>query len=777
MLELPSGQPKLIDFNIASRADEASGRAGTPRYWAPDRGKPVWRPDADLFSLGVVLYELVVQRHPFADDRPENGAPYDVRDVCPDLPISNGFAAFLLKAVQPSAAARFGSAREMWQALKDLPTLHAPANAEPAPPIEGTDVLPRITLEPWEIGKPNYNPYVTRLLTLYSQARATNSGTRGLDQIARFTYVRTRLDERLAPAIADGKFRLIVVTGNAGDGKTAFLQRVEQYFGESLKIVVTHLPNGNGSRWTHDRLDFETNYDGSQDEGDTESDAVLARFFAPFAVDVHAGLAGQAGRLIAINEGRLLDFLDHGAEQTRYAGLREQIKRALGGNSTPSSLLVVNLNLRAVAAGGRDSLVERQLQQLLKDEIWAPCQGCALRQRCPIRHNALSMRDPASGRAVRERVRRLFEVVHLRRRAHVTMRDLRSALSWLLLRDHGCDDVALLLARLDSAASEAAQKEERDALVRLAYPAAFMAGDGAPRETTDDRLVRLLREADVGLVDDPRLDRRLDADPDVALPWLAFDQRSPYQRDVLRAWAADGPRSVDEGAPADVLSARRRAIAMWRRWAYFERRDSGWGAMLPYRSLDLLERILQAKNDEERAEAALVVRNRVIEAMSLSEGLRHPAIRERYLALRVSRIKEPTAKSYRLFARDDFEVTVGGGGRAAEYLESAPDAVELRPSAHADVASLRIPLDLLEMLELIRQGYRPSPADLQGLFVNLVIFRNELLNLPFQKVLLTPDDETLYELAGVSTPEGTIQLDLRRIDDSMLIGAAGENQP
>lgn len=769
MLELPSGEPKLIDFNISARADEATGRGGTPRYWAPDRGKPEWRPDADLFSLGVVLYELVAQRHPFPEDRPEGGEPYDIRDVCPDLAISKEFAGFLLKSVQPHAPDRFGSAREMAKALRAVPSLHAPSAPE-APAAKGANGVPGITLEPWEIGKPNYNPYVTRLLTLYSQAKRTNSGTRGLDEIARFTYVPTRLDTHLTPAIADGKFRLVVVTGNAGDGKTAFLQRVEQYFRNDLGIGVTALENGNGSRWTRDGLSFETNYDGSQDEGDVESDAVLARFLLPFAGDVKAGLAGKEVRLIAINEGRLIDFLDHGTEREQFAGLREQLKRALAAQGTPSTLLVVNLNLRAVAAGGRESLVEQQLQRLLRDEIWASCEGCAFRSRCPLRHNADSMRDAASGRAVRERVRRLFEVVHLRRRAHVTMRDLRSALSWLLVRDTSCDDVAALFARMDKEPAEA-----RDTLVHLAYPGAYMANDGLKRATVDDRLVRLLREADVGLVDEPRLDRRLDAAPQSAVPWMAFDDRSTYQRELLNAWADAAPRSVEDASPADVLAARRRVVAMWRRWAYFERRDSGWAEMLPYRSLELLERVLQARTDADRQKAGVVVRDRVVEAISLSEGLRHTSVRGRYLALRVSRIKDPTVRSYRLFPREEFEVRVGGGGRMAEFLESAPDAVELRSVAHRGVANLRIPLDLLEMLELIRRGYRPSPADLQGLFVNLVIFRNELLNLPFEKVLLTPDDETLYELAGTTTPQGGIQLELSRVDDSALAAIASES--
>ena len=777
MLELPSGEPKLIDFNISARASAATGRGGTPRYWAPDRGKPEWRPDADLFSLGVVLYELVAQRHPFPEDRPEGGEPYDIRDLCPELSISDEFAAFLLKSVQPRAIDRYSSAREMAKDLRAVPSLHAPAVPEAAAVAGGKDTYPGITLQPWEIGKPNYNPYVTRILTLYSQAKRTNSGTRGLDEIARFTYVRTRLDTHLTPAIADGKFRLVVVTGNAGDGKTAFLQRVEQYFKHELDVAVIPLENGNGSRWTRDALQFETNYDGSQDEGDVESDAVLARFLSPFAGNAHLGLAGKEVRLIAINEGRLLDFLDHGSERERFSDLREQLKRALAGQSTHPALLVVNLNLRAVAAGARDSLVEQQLRQLLRDEIWSPCQSCGFLSRCPLRHNADSMRDEASGRAVRERIRRLFEVVHLRRRAHVTMRDLRSSLSWLLLRDTSCDDVAALVTKMDSATTEQARAEKRHALVHLTYPAAFMANDVAPRSTVDDRLVRLLREADVGVVDEPRLDRRLDAAPDSAVPWMAFDGRSSYLRQLLHAWADAYPRSVEEAAPAEVLAARRRVVAMWRRWAYFERRDGGWAEMLPYRSLGLLERVLQAQTPDERQEAGAIIRDRVVEAISLSEGLRHSSVRGKYLALRVSRIKDPTVRSYRLFPSEDFEVFVGGGGRTAEFLESAPDSIELRPIGHRAVASLRIPLDLLEMLELIRRGYRPSPADLQGLFVNLVIFRNELLNLPFEKVLLTPDDEMLYELAGSTTPQGAIQLDLSRVDDDALASIALASKP
>lgn len=752
LLELPSHTAKLIDFNIASKLHEAKGKPGTPRYWAPDRGAGRdggWDASMDLFSLGVVLYELVTHRHPFPDDNPDAGQPYDPRDVRPDLHLGEGLAAFLLKTVQPEGSARFQTAREMREALARIPAMHAPAPV--AAPVETRD-FPGITLLDEEKGKADYNPYVTRLLTLYSQARRTNAGTRGLDEIARLTYVRTRLDEALAPRIADGKFRLVIVTGNAGDGKTAFLQQVEAYFQEQLKAEVEALPTGNGSRWTHGELAYETNYDGSQDEGDTENDEVLARFLEPFAGASLGGLDGGACRLIAINEGRLLDFLEHSSRKARFEGLRRFVMEALHGEgATPRGALLVNLNLRAIAAGGKESLVERQLERLLSPELWTPCEGCAHKARCPVKHNADSLRDEASGPAVRERIRRLFEVVHLRRRAHVTMRDLRSALSWILLRDQGCEDVAALL--------EGDSADVGEALVSRYYPEALAADAGHNEDRVDDRLVRLLREADVGLVNTPDLDRRLDHDPRAAVPWMTFERRSSFAREVVEKISGEAPASTDDTDLGPLLEARRARIARWRRWAYYERRDEGWQRMIPYRSLALLEKVMIARSEEQRLKACALLRDKVLDAISLSEGLRSHEVRAKYLALRVSRVRSPSVRSFRLFPREDFDVRVPSAGGVEEFLEYAPDAVEL--AARRGGARMRISLDLLEMLELIRSGYRPSPADLQGLFVNLQIFRNELLSLPFHRILLAGEDEELFEVSA-STEAGGIQLALTR---------------
>jgi serine/threonine protein kinase len=66
------GRVKLMDFGMARLSASQSGGSslsGTPAYWCPEQimGKPQ---DArsDLFSLGVVLYELVTGRRPFDAD-------------------------------------------------------------------------------------------------------------------------------------------------------------------------------------------------------------------------------------------------------------------------------------------------------------------------------------------------------------------------------------------------------------------------------------------------------------------------------------------------------------------------------------------------------------------------------------------------------------------------------------------------------------------------------------------------------------------------------------
>jgi hypothetical protein len=124
-------------------------------------------------------------------------------------------------------------------------------------------------------------------------------------------------------------------------------------------------------------------------------------------------------------------------------------------------------------------------------------------------------------------------------------------------------------------------------------------------ERAVDRLVRRLREADVGRVNHPIFDRHLDYDMDSAVPWMTFDARSDVAAaQLLRRLCRRRPGQATTCRFATVVEARRQLAAVLRRWAYFERRDNGWRDMLPYTSVSLLEAVINATGAEERAARA-----------------------------------------------------------------------------------------------------------------------------------------------------------------------------
>jgi serine/threonine protein kinase len=104
---------KLLDFNIASRVgDPVYTQSGTPPYQPPDADLTRWDVSTDLFAVGVVLYELLCNRHPYPNSKPMVAAPViDPRTIRADL--NSDLAEFLIEACAPANVDRFSTAAEM----------------------------------------------------------------------------------------------------------------------------------------------------------------------------------------------------------------------------------------------------------------------------------------------------------------------------------------------------------------------------------------------------------------------------------------------------------------------------------------------------------------------------------------------------------------------------------------------------------------------------------------------------------------------------------------
>jgi len=121
------GLVKIMDFGIAHQASltvarsASSARAGTPPYMAPEQELGSVSRESDLFSLGVVLYEMLTGRLPFTGPnflaQKQRRLAVPPSRLAPGLPLADQIIA---KALAPEPRDRYHSGAELAAAVDAL---------------------------------------------------------------------------------------------------------------------------------------------------------------------------------------------------------------------------------------------------------------------------------------------------------------------------------------------------------------------------------------------------------------------------------------------------------------------------------------------------------------------------------------------------------------------------------------------------------------------------------------------------------------------------------
>lgn len=232
-----SGQPKVLDFGVAGLADPDSGDGaqatatlrsvtgdlvGTVPYMAPEQFQGARMADvrSDLYALGVMMYEALSGRMPYAVDRRNLvEAAGIVRDEVPttlgriDRSLSGDVETVVAKLLEKEPGRRYQSARELADDLQRIldgqPTL--------ARPVSRGERMLRFTRRYRTLLATVAAAFVALSALLAWTAHLWRVAEQRGDTLQRTLEARSRDDYRRAVGFAEASLR----AGNVADARTA----------------------------------------------------------------------------------------------------------------------------------------------------------------------------------------------------------------------------------------------------------------------------------------------------------------------------------------------------------------------------------------------------------------------------------------------------------------------------------------------------------------------------------------------------------------------------
>jgi serine/threonine protein kinase len=422
----------LTDYDNVTESGKPSWAHGTLNYCSPNaQSRLPLSPSDDVYALAASFFHLLFDRFPFGNGEIQRKQrPIDwngvQRDNYPRI------AAFIERATSPIPGTGFSTAIEARQFILQLQSS----------PVVPEVVVPVVVSPPESASwSENEEPWLLNLLKSYPGSRYGNAETRGLDsEFAEQTYVETQLDEYLFERISQREVSLVILCGNAGDGKTAFLQ----HLAGKLRLPKTVSAQRYWKEELSGGLKLYANLDGSAAFGDNSASELLHEVFAPFETDTPPP---NLLHLVAINSGPLLAWVEGQAVETH---LTEHLRSALSGDLTglPSWISFIDLNARSLVGGisGDRRVSTDFLDRLLKKmlgpgDAWSRCPRCTAQARCQAWSSVRALRHEGRGQLLRERLYDCLQAIHQRGEVHITARELRAAVSYIFFGADFCRDL------------------------------------------------------------------------------------------------------------------------------------------------------------------------------------------------------------------------------------------------------------------------------------------------------------------------------------------------
>jgi hypothetical protein len=396
----------------------------------------------------------------------------------------------------------------------------------------------------------------------------------------------TRLGGWVRAWAESGKPGVLVLTGNAGTGKTAVAETYCQAAGTTLPTSDSAQEVSSG-RWVIKDLSGLPNPSARADS---------------LALMLEQAHWQQA--LVCANEGVLRDALESLARPALLEVLELALRRGASRAETPS-VVVVNVNRQRPTA---PDLWPALLDYLFRAELWQGCRACPFEAGgCPMRSNAEQLRRPA----VREQLRTLIRVGA--GQAVPTLREVLAILAWAAVGGRSCPEVKDKFRDLGRHAFTATD----------AYFTRVLGGGLPPDVAERSPLLVGIRAARLGELSDLQIDgwlrdssgappavRALAGDPMASAASEDRDEgptsagglsgsRSPLDRVRTKQGAMtfqalgemvstdEDPTRVEDGLDALVISgpADDAAQALWRQRIYFEAPDAAGGGRAAARRL------------------------------------------------------------------------------------------------------------------------------------------------------------------------------------------------